>query len=368
MSRAQAARLSGLSKPTVSLGLAGLLRAGLVREVGRSTGGKGPGALLYELNPNAGSVVGIDVGRLWVRAAIADITGGIIARRDERTRARSAAALIGGIGELAHDLARQAGVRWEQVTHATIGSPGVVDPARGTVAMAPNLPGWGRRGLVEAVQRELGTGVSIENDVNLAALGEQADGVGRGVENFVFLWIGTGVGLALVLNGRLHRGAHGFAGEIAYLPLGVTDPHDRSTRRHGPLEDAVAAAGIVRTARSLGMAGPLNPKKIFVLARRGDEVAERVVELTAARLALVIATVAPLVDPELVILGGGIGRNEDLLLERIDRELRAISPFRPRLAQSALGEDAVLRGAVGAALTAAQDRVFARKGSQEVAG
>jgi predicted NBD/HSP70 family sugar kinase len=360
MSRAQVARESGVSKPTVSLALAGLLKAGLVRDVGRSSGGKGPGAVLYELDPTAGCVVGIDVGRLWIRAAVADITGGIIARREVRTRARSASATIGQIGILAHDLAGQAGVRWDQVTHATIGSPGVVDPARGAVALAPNLPGWGRRGLVEAVQRELGTGVSIDNDVNLAALAERTDGLGRGVENFVFLWVGTGIGLGLVLNGRLHRGAHGYAGEIAYLPLGITDPHDPSTRRHGPLEDAVAAAGIVRIARSLGMRSPLTPKKVFALARGGDPVAGRVVERTAERLALVIATIAPIVDPELVILGGGIGRNEDLLMQRIDRELRAISPFRPRLAQSVLGEDAVLRGAVGAALAAARERVFAR--------
>ncbi len=364
-SRAQVARQSGLSKPTVSLALAGLLRAGLVRDVGRSSGGKGPGAVLYELDPRAGCVVGIDVGRQWVRAAIADITGGIVARRDERARARSASALIEQIGHLAHDLAGQAGVRWDHVTHATIGSPGVVDPARGAVALAPNLPGWGRRGMVEAVQRELGTRVSFDNDVNLAALGEQANGLGRDVQDFVFLWVGTGVGLALVLNGELHRGAHGYAGEIAYLPLGVGDPHDPATRRHGPLEDAVAAAGIVRTARALGMVPPLNPKKVFALARRGDPLAERVVDLAAGRLALVIATVAPLVDPELVILGGGIGRNEDLLLDRIERELRAISPFRPRLAQSALGEDAVLQGAVGAALAAAQSRVFARTPEHE---
>src|SRR5438105_3988330 len=151
MSRADVARGSGLSKPTVSLALAGLLRVGLVREVGRSSGGKGPAALLYELEPNAGWVVGIDVGRLWVRAAIADITGAVVARRDERARSRSARALIAQIGQIAHDLAGQAGVVWDQVTHATVGSPGVVDPARGTVELAPNLPGWGRRGLVQAV-------------------------------------------------------------------------------------------------------------------------------------------------------------------------------------------------------------------------
>src|SRR5439155_5730438 len=125
LSRAQVARDSGLSKPTVSLALVSLFDAGLVHEVGRSRGGKGPSAVLYELNPSAGWVVGIDVGRRWVRAAIADISGAIAARRDERARVRSAGTLIGQVGGVAHALAAEAGLRWKHVTHATIGSPGV---------------------------------------------------------------------------------------------------------------------------------------------------------------------------------------------------------------------------------------------------
>src|SRR5207245_1670121 len=144
ISRAYIARESGLSKPTVSLALSGLLESGLVREVGRSRGERGPSAVLYELNPNAGWVVGIDVGRKWVRAAIADIAGTMLARRDERAKVSSAKTLIGQIGGIARRLAGEAGVRWDQVTHAALGSPGVFDPARGYVAMAPNLPGWGR--------------------------------------------------------------------------------------------------------------------------------------------------------------------------------------------------------------------------------
>src|SRR5690242_7879785 len=104
LSRAQVARVSGLSKPTVSLALSGLLDARLVREVGRSHGERGPSALLYELNPSAGWVVGIDVGRKWVRAAIADISGKIVARRDERARVNSQRSLIGQIGAIAHRL------------------------------------------------------------------------------------------------------------------------------------------------------------------------------------------------------------------------------------------------------------------------
>lgn len=371
LSRAQVARVSGLSKPTVSLALAGLLEAGLVREVGRSRGERGPSALLYELNPLAGWVVGIDVGRHWVRAAIADIAGTIVGRRDERARVTSARTLIGQVGGMAHRLAREAGLKWSQITQATLGSPGVFDPARGYVALAPNLPGWGRHGLVEAVREELGTSVAFENDVNLAALAERAHGHGRNVPNFVFLSIGTGIGMALVIDGQLYRGAHGAAGEVAYLPLGLTDPHDPANRRRGALEESAAAASVVRSARSFGMQGALSAEKVFTSARRGHRAATRAVEREAGQLAMAIATITPVLDPELVILGGGIGRNGDLLLEPIERELRQLLPFRPRVLISALGEDAVLQGAIATALDAARERVFTRlpqRQMQEVAG
>jgi predicted NBD/HSP70 family sugar kinase len=290
----------------------------------------------------------------------------MVARRDERAKVGSAKALIGQVGAIARRLAAEAGVAWPQVTQAVLGSPGVFDPVRGYVAMAPNLPGWGRHGLVEAVHEELGTNVNFENDVNLAALAEREHGHGRNVDNFVLLSVGTGVGMALVIDGRLYRGAHGAAGEVAYLPLGPGDPHDPANRKRGAFEEAAAAAGIVRLARKLGMRMPLSPERIFTAARRGQRVALKVVEAEAARLALAIATVAPVIDPELVILGGGIGRNGDLLLEPIERELRQLLPFRPRVAVSALGEDAVLRGAVATALEAARDRVFARTPARQV--
>jgi len=356
-SRAQVARDSGLSKPTVSLGLAALLEAGLVREVGRSSGGRGPSAVLYELNPEAGWVAGIDVGRRWVRAAIADITGTIVARRHERARVSSARALIGQIGAIARGLAGDAGIDWDQVVHATVGSPGVFEPTRGAVTLAPNLPGWGRHGLVEALLGELGTQVGVENDVNLAAVGERWKGLGRGVRDFGFLSIGTGVGMGLVLGGELYRGSRGAAGEVGYLPVG-SDPHDPHVRRRGAFEEATNAAGVVRTAREAGMTGPLTPQKVFALARRGDPTACEVVATEARRLALGLAVVVAVVDLELVVLGGGIGGNADLLLEPLERELRALSPLRPRLAASALGEDAVLQGAVATSLAAAQDWLF----------
>jgi predicted NBD/HSP70 family sugar kinase len=283
-------------------------------------------------------VVGIDIGRDLVHAALADLNGEIVARRDERARARSAGALISQVGELAHGLAADAGLKWRQVTYASIGSPGVFDPLRDQVVLAHNLPGWGRPGLVEALQQELGTNIAFENDVNLAAVGEQTHGLGKGIPNFVYLHIGTGVGLGLVLNGELYRGSRGAAGEVGYIPLTTTDPHHPVSRRRGALESALGWAGIMDTARRFGMSRATTP----------------------LRVALTIAAIVPVVDPELVVLGGTVARNGDVLLDEVDRELGEISPFRPRVEVSMLGDDAVIRGAVAMALRAAQEQLFSR--------
>ncbi len=316
--------------------------------------------MLYELNPQAGWVVGIDIGRDWVRAAIADVTGHFVARRDERAQVKSAKTLITQIGSVAHGLATDAGIKWRQVTFATVGSPGVFEAERGQVALAYALPGWGRQGLVELVQHELGTKIAFENDVNLAALGERWHGLGQGVDDFAYLHLGTGVGMGLVLNGALYRGSAGAAGEVGYLPLAETDLRDRTSIRRGALDAAASASGVVAEARRLGMPPPLTAKKVFEEARRGDRKAKRVVALEARRIALSIAAIASVVDPKLVILGGGVGSNGDLLLEPVVRELHALSPFRPRVEVSVLREEATLYGSVSMALEAARDQLFFR--------
>jgi predicted NBD/HSP70 family sugar kinase len=305
-------------------------------------------------------VVGIDVGRDWIRAAIADLTGEIVSRRDERARVKSAAGLIKQIGEVAHGLARDAGIRWRQVTFATVGSPGVFHPEAGQVALAHSLPGWGRQGLVEAVQAELGTKIVFENDVNLAALGEQWRGLGKGVENYVYLHLGTGVGTGIVIGGELYLGHSGAAGEVGYLPLAGTDPVDPRSRRRGALDETAGASAVVAEAKRLGMAPPLTAKKVFTAARRGDARALKVVAYEADRIAFTIAAVAAVVDPELVILGGGIGSNGDLLMEPVVEQVRALSPFSPRIEISSLREEATLIGAVWKGLQAAQDQLFDR--------
>jgi predicted NBD/HSP70 family sugar kinase len=368
-SRAQLARDTGLSKPTVSQALANLERAGLVRvvPVEDTPPGRGRPAVLYEPDPTAGYVVGLDVGRSWLRCAVADLTGGIVARRDVPNRARSAASLVRSLTDLARQVVAGARLEWEQVVHTLIGSPGVFDPQRRRLLFAPNLPGWGQTGLVEAMRGALGPLVTVENDANLAALGESAFGQGRDVRTFAFLTVGTGVGMGVVVDGRLYRGAHGVAGEIGFLPLGAdgtpgapSAEHPDAIRR-GLLEQAAAADGVVRTAQALGMAQASSAQRIFTEARAGDPVARSVVELEGQRIALVVAAITAVLDPELVVLGGGIGHNLDLLREPLTQRLHALTPLRPRIVASELGADAVLLGAVATALDLAREQVFQQR-------
>src|SRR4051794_2815217 len=361
--RTELARDTGLSKPTVGLALAHLERAGLVREAGRRTGERGRSALLYEPDPLAALVVGVDVGRSWVRAAAADLSGTVLARRDERSRARSAAALIATVRELARAAVADTGLPWSRVAHAVVGSPGVLDAETGGVRFAPNLPGWARPGLVDELRGALVPGAELHNDVNLAALGERAYGHGRDVEDFVVLSVGTGVGMGIVIGGELHRGARGLAGEVGFLPLadggvGAAGTRSRAVRRRGALEEAAAAGGVVRTGREMGMTGRLTAERIFAAAGRGEPTAVATVEREAERLAVVVAAVAAIVDPQLVILGGGIAESADVLLPPLARRLEELTPLAPPVVAGELGHDAIVLGAIATALETARERVF----------
>jgi predicted NBD/HSP70 family sugar kinase len=356
ISRAQIARECGRSKPTVSLALERLVRSGVVREVGRTTGGRGAAAVLYEVDAKAGVVVGIDVGRGWLRAAAADLSGTTLAQQARRSTSRSANTLLDHLNELVDDLMSAAHLRRQDVTRWVLGTPGIVRPDARHLELAPNLPGWGKPSVLARLHELLGD-VVVENDVNLATIAEQRFGHGQGVDDFVVVSIGTGVGMGLVLGGQLYRGSSGAAGEIGYLP--ICSPVGRKGGQ-GLLEAATGAAAVVRSAREEGMTGRLTAESVFNQANKGNEVARRVVEAEAERIGLAVAAVASVVDPSLVVLAGGIGRNADLLLSGVENQLHTASPLRPRVLVSALGPDAVLRGAVSTAVGLAREQVFDR--------
>ncbi|MFC1412576.1 ROK family protein [Streptacidiphilus sp. N1-12] len=364
-SRAQLARDSGLSKPTVSTALAALEQAGLVREAGTVAPDRGRIAVLYEADPSAGYVLGVDIGRAWLRLAVADLAGTVVARSDVPNRGRSASAVARAVVGAAAEVTAAAGLRAEDVVQAVVGTPGVFDEDTDRVRYAVNLPGWGRSGLIAGMRQGLGTSVTVHNDANLAALGEYAFGAGTGSRLFLYILIGTGLGMGVVADGELFRGAHGAAGEIGFLPLLTQpmpgEPAPDGLPRRGMLEDAVSGDAVVRTARELGMTGPLTAKQVFDEARAGTEAAVAAVRQEAQRLAHVVAAVSSVLDPDLVVLGGGVGHSADLLLSTVEQTLHQLTPLRPRVAASVLGEDAVLLGAIATALRTARPQVFDRR-------
>jgi predicted NBD/HSP70 family sugar kinase len=328
----------------------------------------GPTAQLYDVDPRAGWVIGIDVGREWVRVALADLRGETVARETKPTARRSAPQIVRQLLDAVDSVVATAGADPSRIHQAVVGTPGVIRPGEDHLSLAPQLPAWDRPGVVKSIREGLGAPTAFENDVNLAALGERAHGVSQGARNFVYLSIGTGVGMATVRGGSLHRGATGLAGEVGYLPLGDgVDAAGGSARWHeGAFERWVSSAAVVDAARQAGLRDVKSAEEVFAAARAGSSAAAKVVALEAERIATGIAAVAAVLDPELVVLGGGIGAGGgELLLEPLARRLAAISPLAPRLAISTLGSDGVLAGAIDEALRLAIDRVF---GAELVAG
>ncbi|AEK41964.1 ROK family transcriptional regulator [Amycolatopsis mediterranei] len=361
---------TGLSKPTVGQALLDLEQHGLVRTTGRSLAGPGRAAVVYQAAPDAGHVVGVDIGRRVLRIAVADLEGSIVARLDEPNRCRSASALVRTVGESVERAVSSAGLHAHEVVSTVVGTPGVPDPATGTVHRAPNLPGWERRGLLHELVSALaarGSDVVVENDANLCAVGEHALGAALGVDVLVCLTVGTGIGMGLLVDGKLFRGAHGAAGEIADLPFGAL-PSGAGARRPGPVETAAAGQAVLAAARSRGLTKARSAKDVFRLARAGDARALAVVEEEAEKLAYVVSAVTAVLDPRLIVLGGGIGGNTDLLAAPMRRALAATIPVVPEIVAGQLGEDAVLAGAIATALGTARELVFDRRGLRRAAG
>jgi predicted NBD/HSP70 family sugar kinase len=320
--------------------------------------------VLYEADPTAGYVLGVDIGREHVRLAIADLGGTVVARSEHRNTSRSGTALVNAVGGQVTETIKIAGLTPEDIVVRVLGSPGVADRDKRCFRHAPNLPGWGKAGLIEDLEAAIGPDLIIENDANLTAVGEWERGAARGVDVFACITIGTGVGMGLMVNGEVFSGATGAAGEIGYLPYGqvrAADHPDTEPPARGHLEEATAAQSVVRGARELGLGNAKSAREVFRLAREGDELAVRAVEAEADRLAYTVASVAAVIDPELIVLGGGMGNNADLLLAPIDRALHTFTPLVPKIVQGELGEDAVLAGAISVGLHTAEALVFERR-------
>lgn len=365
VSRADLAKRTRLSPPTVSALVEELVaEPGLLHEagVGVSSGGRPP--ILLELNAEYGSLVGVDIGSRTLRFALSNLQGHVVSRLEERTQSTSCEATIDQVLAGMAALVSGAGRDPQRLFAVGIGAPGMTDVTTGRVISATNLAGWTNVPLRQIVEARFHAPVRVDNDANMAALGERWQGVARGVRNFTFLALGAGVGAGIVIGDRLHHGHRWYAGEISRMTLDhrawAVDYGDR-----GYLESQIGAAAIPEWAQSravlarAGHDGAAAMRVIFDAARTGDPEAKAVVEQVAVYLGMAVANLVALLDPELVVVGGGLSHAEELLLEPVRRVVSRIVPNVPRLEISALGDDAPLMGAVYSALEIAEARLSA---------
>ena len=365
LSRADLVRLSGLTAPTVSAGVGKLQRKGLVIEIGpgNSSGGRPPG--LIKFNARHGYVVGADLGGSFVRLVLADLNGTVVDSWQSALGAdRTPQRVTELIGNAVWALIEKHKIPKKKVLELVAGAPAITNVTAGQVLSAPNLTDWRDVPFRDLLQSKTQIPVTIENDVNLGALGESWHGVARKTANFVFLAVGTGVGAGIVLNHVLHHGANWSAGEVGYLLIPGLSGERLAADRVGALESAVGGEAIKHVWAELNGVPEgqkaLRATEVFDLAVAGNERASALLERVADQLAMAVTNLSLILDLSLVVLSGGVGGHQ-ALLDAMWRRLERNEFARPQLAMSSLGGEAQIHGAIWLGLQAAAAAGFRRR-------
>ena len=389
MTRSQLGGHTGLSKVTASQLLARLEERGLVQVAGKqAAGGRGPNAALYAVVPSSAYVAALDIEPEGVHAGVADITGRIVAQVTTDP-GRPVPGQPNGTADqatLVHDAVsaacRRAGVTLSKLRAFVIGSPGVVDPRTGDIQFAVDLPAW-HGGLLAMLHADLGRPVTLENDVNLAAIAERSAGAAKDLDDFALVWLGRGLGLATVLGGQLHRGSSGAAGEIGYLPVpGAGLPNDITLPRDGGFRTLVGADVVEELAAGYGLAGrtaegavnaaiaaasdpaaagaaaagaPSGPSAPEAAAADRARRAGAFLSELAGRIAVGVASICVVLDPGLAVLAGPVGHaGGSLLADLVAERVAQICPSRPQVVTTGVASSPVLRGGMLLALDQAR--------------
>lgn len=383
--------LTDLSRPAVTRAVESLRGEGWVADADPADESEGasdaahrqnrlgrPAALL-RFRAEAGHVLGVDVGPHKIVAMVADLAGDVVAEHRADTRGLDGHAVLDAIVSVT--ARASADVPETSLLSAAVGSPGLIDPRTGAVTLAPSIPGWDQIPIAGALRDRLACPVTVHNDVNLAVLAERWRGVAASADNLVFLQWGARVGTGIMIDGQLHIGAAGAAGELGFLDLAAPDKEaadpraregDSSTTTMGPFERQVGAAAVIELAISeaarcddaellaLMRAARADDDAalLFDAARAGSALAEQIIDTICARMAHGLAALQLILDPDLIVIGGGLSRAGDPLLSAVDTHLRARTLAPPRLALSTLGDTAVVLGAVRSALSDVDDRVL----------
>lgn len=367
---AEIARLIGLSKPTTADILRSLIETGLIQEYIPGEDDPKRARSVYEAVSDIKVSLAIDIGSRYIRAAIGDLNEKMLAETSIPVKSLALAELIATMNTSVNAVLKESGYSLKDVASLVVGTPGVVDQNTGVVAIAGTITALDGVNLSEILKKEFGITPIVENDINLVTVAEQVGGHGRGVENFAVLSVGSGLGSGLVLNGKIHRGHRGAAGEIFYVPFG--DPLDSHRDATNPSGDRIAeiTRSLAKNYKDSVLQEPYSTVEILAAAKEGDGLAKAVVHLEAERIALYVAAISAITDVELIVLSGGIGRQASFFLDPIKKLVGAIVPFAPRIEISTLGETGILVGALNIATANSCEVVFLdkHKSSRPLAG
>ena len=360
--RAEIIRDTNLSAPTVGSLASDLIGRGLLRDLGTgpSRGGRRPSFM--EFNGRYGFVAGIHVASSNTLLAVADLRGEMIAQRTMPTPVdRGPTGLLAQVASELRGLLRQARVPVSRLLAVGVGAPGAVDPGHGVVkALAPNLKGWTEVPVASLLRRAVGAPVFVDNDVNLAILGERWRGVARGHDTCAFITVGTGIGAGIIVKGELHHGHHFQAGEIALMCMGPQFV-DSDFGARGCLETLVGLKTLeARWARHASSEGESGARGLIEAAQAGDRRARAILDETVTLIGIAAANLTLTLDPSLIVLGGAFIAQAPHTIDEIRRIVARVVLTPSGIMQSTLGESAPLWGAVLLAMSEARQRLRAQ--------
>ncbi len=347
VSRAEIGERTGLTAMSVHRLVAELRRHRLLVSAGLSSAGAiGRPSSLFRFNASIGHVIGLDIGNETTRAALADLGGARLADIETAT-GDIEQDLPGHLGVLIQSLQRDSRVKPDGLMGLAVGIAGVTHPD-GTIVRASQHHGWDGLALGALLGQAHGVDVEVRQDDHLAALAELRRGACVDLQAAVLLNVGKGIGLGIITGGAVHVGAHGAAGRATWIPVG---PDLMNGAVPGLVGDVLTADGIIADYRRLGgSSATAGARGVFEADAAGDHAASAAIVLFTARLAWLIATVVSILDPQLVVLGGGISRSFERLRDPLEQQVAAIVAVPPAIVASALGPGAVVAGALDAAL------------------
>ena len=368
-SRAELAEATRLGRSVLMQRIETLLKSGLLAEdrVGVSTGGRAPRLLRFRAD--AGYLLVADLGATSTDVALADLSGGVLAHRQEPSEiAAGPETVLGRVEELFDECLAEVAASPANVWAIGIGVPGPVEFASGRPVSPPIMPGWDGYAVREHLAHR-GVPVWVDNDVNVMALGELTAGSGRGVDDFVYVKIGTGIGAGIVVDGRIHRGAKGSAGDVGHIHVQAGRDVTCRCGMSGCLEAFAGGAALARDAEAaaregrspilralLDTKGFLTSEDVATASKHGDPVSVELITEAGRLIGQMLTGIVNFFNPSLIVIGGGVAGAGDLLLATVRQTIyRRSLPLATRdltVRRSALDDRA---GVIGAATMAANE-------------